>query len=150
LLRYEESIAIQRPVADVFEYMQDINREHEWQPNLREAVQEPEGEPGVGTVRRYVSEFMGKRFENVYINTIYEPNQRVAYKTAPDSDTQAVGEIVWESEGAVTKVTMRVEADVGGLLRLVPNNLVLSLARKELLDTLARLKARLEGYTPGT
>ena len=39
---------------------------------------------------------------------------------------------------------MRVEADVGGLLRFVPNSLVLSLARKELLDTLARLKNRLE------
>ena len=150
MLRYEESIVIQRPVGDVFAYMQDIHREHEWQPNLREAEQTPEGEPGVGTERRYVSEFMGKRFENVYINTIYEPNQRVAYKTAPESDTQAVGEIVWEADGDATKVTMRVEADVGGLLRFVPNNLILSLARKELLETLGRLKTRLESGTPGT
>ena len=144
MLKYEESVVIQCPVEQVFDYMQDIHREHEWQPNLREAEQTPEGAPGVGTVRRYVSEFMGKRFENVYINTIYEPNQRVAYKTAPDSDTQAVGEIVWEAKGDATRVTMRVEADVGGLLRFVPNSLVLSLARKELLDTLARLKNRLE------
>jgi len=144
LLRYEESIAIQRPVDDVFDYMQDIHREHEWQPNLREAEQIPVGEPGVGTVRRYVSEFMGKRFENVYINTVYEPSQKVAYKTAPDSDTQAVGEIIWESVEGGTKVTMRVEADLGGLLRFVPNSLVLSLARKELLETLGRLKAILE------
>jgi len=150
LLKYEESIVILRPVGDVFDYMQDIHREHEWQPNLREAKQTPEGEPGVGTVRRYVSEFMGKRFENVYINEIYEPNRRVAYKTAPDSDTQAVGEIVWEAEGDSTRVTMRVEADVGGLLRFIPNNLVLSLARKELLDTLARLKALLEADAPRT
>ncbi len=144
MLKYEESIVIQCPVEQVFDYMQDIHREHEWQPNLREAEQTPEGTPGVGTVRRYVSEFMGKRFENVYINTIYEPNKRVAYKTAPDSDTQAVGEIVWAAKGDATRVTMRVEADVGGLLRFVPNSLVLSLARKELLDTLARLKNRLE------
>ena len=148
MLKYEESILIHRPVVEVFDYMQDIHREHEWQPNLREAQQTPEGEPSVGTVRRYVSEFMGKRFENVYINTIYEPNHRVAYKTAPDSDTQAVGEIVWEADGDSTRVTMRVEADVGGLLRFVPNGLVLSLARKELLDTLARLKARLETDSP--
>ena len=26
--------------------MQDIDREREWQPNLREAEQSPEGEPG--------------------------------------------------------------------------------------------------------
>ena len=144
MLKYEESIVIQRPVGDVFDYMQDIHREHEWQPNLREAEQIPEGEPGVGTVRRYVSEFMGKRFENVYVNTVYEPDRKVAYKTAPDSDTQAVGEIIWEAAEGGTKVTMRVEADLGGLLRFVPNSLILSLARKELLDTLVRLKAVLE------
>jgi hypothetical protein len=124
--------------------MQDIHREHEWQPNLREAEQSPEGEPGVGTVRRYVSEFMGRRFENVYVNTVYEPNQKVAYKTAPDSDTQAIGEIIWEAVEGGTNVTMRVEADLGGLLRFVPNSLILSLARKELLETLGRLKAVLE------
>jgi len=144
LLRYEESIVIQRPVGDVFGYMQDIHREQEWQPNLHEAEQSPEGEPGVGTVRRYVSEFMGRRFENVYVNTVYEPNQKVAYKTAPDSDTQAIGEIIWEAVEDGTNVTMRVEADLGGLLRFVPNSLILSLARKELLETLGRLKAVLE------
>jgi uncharacterized protein YndB with AHSA1/START domain len=82
VLRYESSIIIDCPVDKVFEYMQDIDREREWQPNLREAEQTPEGEPGIGTRRRYVSEFMGKRFENVYVNTVYEPNRRVAYKSA--------------------------------------------------------------------
>lgn len=144
MLKYEESIVIQCPVEEVFRYMQDIHREQEWQPNLREAEQTPDGEPRVGTVRRYVSEFMGRRFENVYVNTVYEPNHKVAYKTAPESDAQAVGEVIWENVEGGTRVTMRVEADVGGLLRFVPNHLIASVAKKELLDTLTRVKSLLE------
>jgi carbon monoxide dehydrogenase subunit G len=149
MLEYEESIVIERPIEEVFSYMQDIDREHEWQPNLREARQVPAGEPGVGTERRYVSEFMGRRFENVYINTVYEPNRRVAYRTAAESDTQATGEIVWEAVDNGTKVTMRVEADVGGLLRFVPKGTIASLARKELLDSLRRVKGLLEAEKTG-
>ncbi|MGD2217692.1 MAG: SRPBCC family protein [Gemmatimonadales bacterium] len=144
MLRYESTIVIDRPVDEVFDYMQDIDREREWQPNLREAEQSPEGEPGVGTRRRYISEFMGKRFENVYVNAIYEPNRRVAYKSAPDSDTQAQGEVIWEAVDSGTRVTMRVAVEVGGLLRFVPKSLIASLGKKELEDALARVKARLE------
>jgi len=89
MLEYQYTTVINRPLEDVFDYMQDISREHEWQPNLREAEQIPEGEPGVGTMRRYVSEFMGRRFENVYVNTIYEPYHKVAYTTTPESDTRS-------------------------------------------------------------
>ncbi len=39
---------------------------------------------------------------------------------------------------------MRLKAEVGGLLRLVPKSLVASVAKKELGDALARVKARLE------
>ncbi|NIN72564.1 MAG: hypothetical protein GTO46_11725 [Gemmatimonadetes bacterium] len=144
MLRYDASITIDRPVEEVFEYMQDIDREHEWQPNLREAEQSPKGEPSVGTRRRYVSEFMGKRFENVYVNTVYEPNRRVTYKSASESDAQAEGEITWEALDNGTRVTMRVALQVGGLLRFVPKSLIVSLGTKELQDALARAKARLE------
>ena len=144
MLEYEENIVIQRPIEEVFSYMQDIEREHEWQPNLREAEQDPPGEPQVGTKRRYVSEFMGVRFENRYINTVYERNSRVAYKTAPDSDTEAEGEVIWEAVEGGTRVTMRARADLGGMLGLVPQRLMAKVARKELAETLARLKACLE------
>lgn len=145
MLEYEYTTVINRPLEEVFEYMQDITREREWQPNLREAEQVPEGEPGVGTRRRYVSEFMGRRFENVYVNTVYEPYHKVAYTTAPESDTQATGEVVWEKVEGGTRVTMRVEADVGGVLRFVPKGVIASVGKKELADSLARVKVLLEG-----
>ena len=41
--RIERSVTIARSVPDVFSYMDDVDREHEWQPNLRAASQEPRG-----------------------------------------------------------------------------------------------------------
>ncbi len=147
MLEYQESIIIKRPVEVVFDYMQDISREHEWQPNLREAEQAPAGEAGVGTRRRYVSEFMGRRFENVYVNTEYEANRKVAYQSAAESDTKAKGEITWEPVDDGTRVTMRFTAEVGGMLRLVPKSLITQVGKKELGEALARVKALLESET---
>ncbi len=145
MLSYEESIVIRRAVEEVFEYMQDIRREHEWQPNLREATQTPEGEPGVGAERRYVNQFMGKRIENVYVYTQYEPNRKVAYKSSGTSDTQAAGEVIWEAmEEEKTRVTMRMEVKLPGMFGLVPKSVIVSFARKELGETLTRLKGLLE------
>lgn len=145
MLTYECSIVIRRTAEDVFAYMQDIDRERDWQPNLREARQVTPGEPAVGTERRYVSEFMGKRFKNAYVNTVYEPNRRVAYRSTPESDTQAAGEVTWEPVQHGTRVTMRVEAEVGGMLRFVPKSIIQSVGKRELMEALERVKTRMEG-----
>lgn len=41
-LELEDSIVINRPVEEVFAYMDDIDKEHEWQPYLKEWSQTPE------------------------------------------------------------------------------------------------------------
>jgi uncharacterized protein YndB with AHSA1/START domain len=144
MLQYEETIVIRGSVAEVFQYMQDLEREHEWQPNLRQASQEPDGVPGVGTTRNYVSEFLGKQFRNTYIYTVYEPNQRVVYESTSESDTQATSEILWKAVEGGTQVTLRVAAETSGLLRFVPRSLVTSVGKRELGESLTRLKGLLE------
>ena len=141
---YQESIIIQRPVDEVFAYMDDIEREPEWQPNLREVAQTPEGQPAVGTEKRYVSDFMGRRFENTYVNTVYEPNRRVAYIIKPGSDLKGEGEITWEAVDGGTKVTMEVAPKVSGFLKFMPKGVLEALYSKELQATLVRLKKHLE------
>ncbi len=141
---YQESIIIKRPLEDVFSYMDDIEREREWQPNLREVGQNPEGQPGVGTEKRYVSEFMGRRFENTYVNTVYEPNRRVGYTIKPGSDLRGQGEITWEKVEEGTKVTMQVAPKVGGFMKFMPKSVLEAMFSKELQTTLRRLKQRLE------
>jgi hypothetical protein len=62
---------INRPVADVFAYMDDLEREHEWQPYLVRCEKSTEVN-GVGTVRSYENLYMGRRFTNSYEITEYE------------------------------------------------------------------------------
>ena len=142
--RHEASVVIQRPVEEVFAYMDDVEQEREWQPQLVEVEQLPEGPTRVGTRRRYVSEFLGKRLENTYVVLAYEPNRRVALQTTPDSVLDASSEIRWEAVDDGTRVTMALEGKASGPFRFVPSSMLEATFEKEVRSALARLKERLE------
>lgn len=141
----EFTLVIRRPVSEVFAYLDDIEREREWQPNLREVEQVPPGPSSVGTRKRYVSEFMGKRVENTYEVVEMGPGWRVVYRSTPDSALDATTEVRCEADGESTRVTMRVSGRPTGALRLLPARLVEKTSRDELVASLERLKNVLEG-----
>ena len=142
--RQSFTVMIQRSPAEVFTYMDDVSREHEWQPNLRSAEQHPPGPSTVGTRKHYVSDFMGRAIENTYVVTELEPGRRIAYQTDKDSTIDAKTEIVCEADGAGTSVTMSVEAKPKGALRFLPKAMLEAASRDEMEATMARLKVRLE------
>ncbi len=144
-MQYEQQVISDRPVAEVFAYMDDVSRESEWQPNIVEAYQEPAGRTAVGTRKRYLSEFMGRRIENTYVTTAFEPNERVVYETTPDSALRAKVELRWRSVPSGTEVTMTFAGKVTGALRLIPGRLLERAYRNELETALGLLKERLEG-----
>ena len=138
------SIEIRRQVEEVFAYMNDVARETEWQPQLIEAEQIPPGPAAVGTRRRYVSEFMGKRVENVYVVKTYEPNRELVLETTPDSTLSATSRVAWTTIPGGTRVTMSVDGAPKGALRFLPRTLLESTFERELEAALARLKTLLE------
>ena len=142
--RQSASIVIRRPAAEVFAYMDDISREHEWQPNLLSAEQDPPGSSTVGTRKRYVSRFLGKEVANTYVVTELDAGRRVAYETEPGSTVDARSEMILATEGDGTRVTMFVEGKPKGVLRFVPAAMLEAAYRNELNSTLGRLKERLE------
>lgn len=141
---HEQSIIIRRPVHEVFEYMDDIDREVEWQSQLVEAEQIPPGPATVGTRRRYVSEFMGKRLENTYVIKVYEPGARLVAETTDDSVLDATSDIRWEAVAEGTRVTMALDGRPTGALRFVPARVLEATFEKEVASTLSALKAALE------
>jgi len=143
--RIERSVTIARSVPDVFCYMDDVDREHKWQPNLRAASQSPRGPVGVGTVKRYTSVFMKKERHNAFRVTAYEMYVRVVYESTPESATQATAEVRWEQVPEGTRVTMSIDAAPGRALKLVPGKALESTTTKELQRMLALLKDVLEG-----
>lgn len=142
--RIERSVIIRRSVPDVFTYMDDVDREHEWQPNLRAASQEPRGSVGVGTLKRYTSVFMKRERRNVYRVMDYEMYVRVVYESTPESATNATSEVRWDQVPEGTKVTMTIEATPGPVLKLVPKKVLEKATTQELERMLQKLKAVLE------
>jgi hypothetical protein len=141
---YQQSIFIRRVISEVYAYMGDISREHEWQPQLLEAEQTPPGATIVGSRRRYVTSFMGKRIENTYVVEAIEENRRLVCQTTRESAVSAATLLTWEEEGDGTRVTMAVEGTAGGLLRFVPDRVLASAFESEVNGALDRLKERLE------
>ena len=143
-MNYENQVYIERPISAVFEYMDDVSREREWQPNIREARKDPPGEAAVGTRKVYLSEFMGRRIQNTYLTRIFERDKRVVYETTPDSVLQARAELLWEPESGGTRVTMKFRGKATGPLRFVPARILEGVYKKELETSLDLLKKRLE------
>ena len=67
------------------------------------------------------------------------------YESTPDSVLRARVELVFESAGTGTRVTMSVQAKPTGVLRFIPQSLLEGTARKELESSLVLLKKQLEG-----
>lgn len=145
MAHYTASIVIRRPVADVFAFMDDVARERDWQPNLREAWQEPPGPSRPGSRKSYRSHYLGKTLENTYVVEEVEPGRRMRQRTTPDSSLDALLEVRWEEDPQGTRVTLTTTVKPRGLLRFMGSSMLESTARKELQESLERLKRAMEG-----
>jgi carbon monoxide dehydrogenase subunit G len=143
-VKYRHQVVIGRSVPDVFAYMDDVEREKEWQPGIKKASKDPPGPTAVGTRKQYVSEFLGRSVKNTYVTSAFEPDKRVVYETTSDSVMKARVELTFEAEGSGTRVTMEVQAKPTGVLRFIPQAILEGTARKELEGSLALLKGKLE------
>jgi len=143
-MNHQESVLVRRPPSVVFDYMDNLDREVEWQPDLVRWSKEPLGPTAVGTKKEYVSEFLGREVSNTYVAKVWEPNRRVVYETTRDSSIRVTTEITFELEGDATRVTMTVDGKPTGFLKFIPKALLESTSRTALQQSLDRLKARLE------
>jgi len=85
-----------------------------WQPYLKKWAQTPDPiENGLGSVRHYENQYMGRRFTNAYEVTIFEPNKRVMYESTPESAVQASGGTSWETGEGGMKVTFIFKPQLG-------------------------------------
>lgn len=144
MARLSESITVHRPRAEVVDYMDDVAREHEWQPSLLNASQDPPGPTRVGTRKHYVSEFLGKRVENTYEAVEVDPGRRVVYRTTSDSTLQATSVVEWDDADGSTRITLSVDGRPTGVLRFMPGKVIEEASLRQLRETLRRLKECLE------
>ena len=78
MIHVEHTVEIDRPPAEVFDYMMDMANLPEWQSSAIEAHWE--GERAAGSHIVEVRKFLGKRIESEVEVTEYEPNRRFCLK----------------------------------------------------------------------
>jgi uncharacterized protein YndB with AHSA1/START domain len=62
----ERTVTVDRPLAEVFEYLSDFTTTNEWDPGTVETVR-VSGDGGVGTTYRNTSRFAGRETELTYV-----------------------------------------------------------------------------------
>lgn len=142
-MKFEDSIFINRPVADVFAYVADYSTHPKWAGAVRVDFL-TDSPMGVGTRVNYVEKFMGREVGMESEITLYEPPFRLGYKIVTGVSAEALQTFTQENGG--TRLTWEYWTNMSGLLRLfkVAEPLMIKQGKKTMTEGLATLKTLLE------
>ena len=142
MIKFSNSVVIDRPVDQVFAYLVNSEHDAEWEQGVIEVRKTSEGPWGLGTTYVYVSQFMGRRIEEPGKITECQPNQRFSF-TSGSGAVKVDGTFTFEPSNGGTKVTYAGEAELGGLFKIAQPILAAQVKRQSETN-LAALKTVLE------
>ncbi len=143
MAKLEHSVVINRPVEEVFEFMNNIENEKLYRTDLLESEQISEGPIGVGTTTREVTQFLGRKIETTAEVTEYVKNKVVASKST-SGPIPFKFRTSFEPVEEGTKVTMEFEGEIGGFFKMA-ESLVIKMGMKQIEKDFNTLKEMLEG-----
>jgi uncharacterized protein YndB with AHSA1/START domain len=143
MMKFEESVIINRPIEEVFSYVTDYDTHIQWQSGLVEAGITSQGPLGVGSHYSYVTQMLGRRLETAGEITEHEPPNRHLWKATSGPLPEFQGGFIFEAVNGGTKVTMRAEGEPGGFFKLA-EPIAMRMVRRQLGASLDNLKDLLE------
>ena len=140
-MNFENSVLIDRPVEQVFQYVTDFSNNSRWQTDLLDMEMTSGGNFGQGSTYRCVNRFMGQHIETEGLITEYEPDRQCSIRitTGPVIGTS---NLCFEAVNGSTRFTTAGELDLT-FFRLA-KLLVKRKIKKQLTNDMAKLKAILE------
>jgi len=142
-MKVEKSVIINKPVAEVFAYVQNNENSTKWQSGVVSMQMDEGPDNVVGSRYTEVRKFLGKEMRTTMEITAFTENVKWAAKVIK-------GQVLYEvtmTYAAVpegTKITTVVEGEPKGFFKLA-ENLVVSGLEKSLEEDQNRLKTLLEG-----
>jgi uncharacterized membrane protein len=116
------SVTINRRASEVFAFVADGENAPNWRSGVLD-VQRVSGH-GVGAVYRQGVRGPGRRRVAAdYEVTAYEPDKRMAFKTIA-GPVRPTGEFPLQAADGVTTLTLSLQADLGGVKRLLLSGMV--------------------------
>ena len=142
-MRVEESIEINRPLKEVFHYVSDVGNYPKWMAHALEVRKDTEGPPQQGDRFTLAIKSVGRRFETPYERTSYEANRRYTDRAVGGPIPNQRWDCTFQEVPSGTRLTRAVEAELGGLLKLL-EPLQKRAAERQLRKDLRTLKDVLE------
>jgi uncharacterized membrane protein len=142
-MRVEESIEIDRPLEAVFRYVSDVGNYPEWMAHVLEVRKDTPGPPQQGDTFTVAIKSVGRRFETPYARTSFEANRRYSDRATGGPIPNQRWHSIFEEVSRGTRLTRAVDAEPGGLLKLL-EPLQKRAAGRQLKEDLQTLKHLLE------
>ena len=118
-MRVEESIEIDRPLQEVFNYVSDVGNYPEWMAHALEVLKDTEGPPQQSDRFIVAIKSVGRRFETPYERTSYEANRRYTDRAVGGPIPNQRWDCTFEEVPSGTRLRRAVDAEPAGLLKLL-------------------------------
>lgn len=118
-MRIEETVEINRPLPDVFDYVSDVNNYPDWMAHALEVRKEAPGAPQESDTFVVAIKSVGRRFETPYERMSIEARRRYTDRAVGGPIPNQRWHCAFEDVTGGTRVTRAVEVESEGLLRLL-------------------------------
>ena len=118
-MRVEESIEINRPLQEVFDYVSDVGNYPEWMAHALDVRKDTEGPPQQNDRFTVAIKSVGRRFETPYERTSYEANRRYTDRAVGGPVPNQRWDCSFQEVPGGTHLRRAVEAEPGGLLKVL-------------------------------
>ncbi len=142
-MRVEESIEINRPLEEVFDYVSEVGNFPDWSAHTLEVRKDTAGPPQQGDGFTLAIKSVGRRFETPYERTSYEANRRYMDRAVGGPVPNQRWDYTFEEVPGGTRLRRAVEAEPGGVLKLL-EPLQKRAVKRQLREDLQTLKDLLE------
>ena len=118
-MRVEESVEINRSLQEVFNYVSDVGNYPKWMAHVLDVRQETPGPPGRSDTFVVAIKSVGRRFETPFERTSYEANRRYTDRAVGGPIPNQRWHCAFQDAPRGTRLTRAVDAEQGGLLKLL-------------------------------
>jgi len=119
MITLQETIEINRPVKEVYNYLVNVENVQKWQPAVIEVKRLSEGPIRVGTKFSEVAKMLGRHIRTTCEITQLEPNKVFAFKGASDGPMEYQTTYTLEPNGSATRLKIVGSFRTKGLWRLL-------------------------------
>lgn len=142
-MRVEESVEIDRPLQEVFNYVSDVGNYPEWMAHALEVRKDTAGPPQQSDSFVVAIKSVGRRFETPYERTSYEADRRYTDRAVGGPIPNQQWHSDFQEVPGGTRFTRAVDVESGGLLKLL-QPLQKRAAERQLRKDLKTLKGVVE------